>query len=94
MYLTTDQLGLVNAAVAHLMKVYGDKPEVPQGALDKYNDGRGLRFSVAHFEGRRHLSVNNGFMMIELGYTPAPTQPNAPTSGSGEIESEPLRKAA
>lgn len=94
MMLTTDQLSLVNAAVANLQRAYGETPEVPQGALDKYAKEAGLRFTVAHKDGYRYLSVNNGILLVEVGSAVGGAQPTGPNAGAGDGTEVLLQKAA
>lgn len=90
-----EQFSAINAAVANLVRAYHDKPEVPQGALDKYAKQAGARsFSVTHRNGMRVLSINNGLIEIEVGPQPSPAQPTSPTSGAGEVVEFELKKAA
>lgn len=85
MLLTTHQLSTLNATIAHLDKVYDDKPEVPTGALLHFANSSGLKLDVAVENGDRILVVNRGAMKIKCGPAPGPVQPlNSPT-GLGEI---------
>lgn len=95
MLFSAEQFSAINAAVANLTRAYAEKPEVPQGALNKYATQAGVRnMNVTDRDGMRVLSINNGLIMIEVGATPGPVQPTSPNAGAGEGTEIELRKVA
>lgn len=92
-----EQFSAINAAVANVARAYNDKHVVPRGVLGKYAKAAGVRaMDVVDRDGKRMVLINNGLIEIIVGATPAPVQPNSPTSGSGDVVEfeEPLRKVA
>lgn len=95
---TTEQLATINAAVAHLVKVYGEEKVVPPGALDKYAKALGPRqnITVGERDGMRVVSIQYGALMIECGPIPTATQPRSPQGQTGTVVEfeEPVRMVA
>lgn len=90
-----EQFSAINAAVANLTRAYGEKPTVPQGALNKYAVQAGVRsMNVTVRDGKRILTINNGMIEIDVGHVPAQVEPTSPNSGAGDGSEIELRKVA
>lgn len=95
MKFSIEQFSAINAAVANLGRAFSDQPIVPAGALNKYATAAGVRsMNVFDRDGVRMISINNGLIEIEVGASPGPVQPTAPTSGAGTAVELLLRKVA
>lgn len=100
MRLDCEQLSIVNATVAGLIRLFAEKPNVPDGFMDAFSKASNLVMRVRHEDGSRWLVVSNNHsdsraMWINLGAYAPEVQPTNPSGAGTPAEfAEPLRKAA